>query len=672
MFLSRIRTDRKCEDPMFRMNTFLIFIILCIVSLLSLDLFLSFHGEGIPKTAELKIYAFVVCAAAVWFFIAVFFHHLLSKDCPFSWMFFFFYFPLVALANVYFFDNIGITTLLAIFGAAGLELWICECMFRASGTSYPWVRRFILIGIALSVVLTVYYSVGNTFHFLSLTTPLIMGGAWLLIEKVRFPFSDRMFGLIVSLTIIPLFFLERGSIDTHHYSFVLGPVIEQIYGHSSLVQIAPQYGPGLTVALAWYLSLAGHITNAGLLLLLRCLTYIQFLLIFFVSWSLTRSRALAVCTLAATLMFNYFSQGGHYFSYPVTGFLRFGFPLVIVALFCMPGKHFQENYHPHLVAFLTAIASFWSFESMIYTVPAVIASTWINRRLWYCLQLSILYILAMWEAYWIFLLLNGHIPDLFQFVEYPLLYANGLSQLPLIRQTTLWWLFPPIALYGIARSFWDRHADERVALLSVYALALFTYFGGRAHPNNLHHVSIPFILLLFHFISRIASRHWKNAIAVLVLTAFACINMSHFEQWPVQSSMLVLAHESVDELRGVLPKPVYDDCRSFDGFCSYVHDGQLALLDSADGTYNVFACCGAANAFAINPFKEIEDSPRAVERVATLASTLPEQPVLVADDTADRPLTVAVLNNLVLGEGMKVTIAGKGYQLYVGRGTKLQ
>lgn len=645
----------------------------CIVLLLGLGAVAS--AWPVPKTLELKLYAVFVCVFVAWCYFSRLLSRSLGRPSPFFWIFLSLYFPLVAAVNALEEISPFRAVLLCLTGAAGLLLWAAECRFVSSEKLSKRATSMLFAGIIIAIVLTLLLSVGNTFNILSPSTVAVFGLCWLVFEKIRLPVSDVWFALGIALLLIPLFFFVRvGYTDVVHYAYLLGPVVETLHGHRPLAEIAPQYGAGLTVALAEYFRLLGSVSNGGLVALLRVLTFIQFLLVFFIAWSLCRSRSLAVCALVSALFFAYFSQGNHYFAFPSTGFLRFGFPLMIAAVYCIPSGAFSVRFRPHVIALLAAVSSLWSFESMVYTVPAVCAAEFTGRRLGKFIPLLVLWILFVWGTYILTLVFGGHAVDLSQYVEYPFLFAGGYGLLPLQWHTTLWWLFPPIALLGIAVSLWDEQPDECVVLLSVYALAIFTYFVGRAHPNNLHHVSLPFILLLFFFVSRIADWRWLHAAAASLVAVFVSANMSFYEPWSALRAMSVLGEASVQEIRGELAKPVYDECDKYSGFEQYVRSGRLALLDISLYSYEIHACLGAADAFAVDPFEENALSPRVIARAAAMARALPGQPLLIAtEDTISRPLSIAVLRELmVTGERQQVMIAGRSYWVYEAKGVGTQ
>ncbi len=649
-----------CGDSVFRTNAFLLCIHGCLVSLFGMSLISSqwYGDQGIPKTAELPIYAGFMCAAVVWFLFARYIQHTLRKNVPFFWVLLSLYLPTIAIVNAL--PNVSKQSTMILFwsGLTIALLWLIESLL-ASTQKKSIALCMLIMGLATATVLTIVLSVGNTFS-ISLTTLVIFGVVWLLLEKGRLRVSDSIFTFGVALLLtIPIFLVIPGPTNVHHYSYLLGPIIETLYGRHPLVDIAPQYGSGMTVALAWYFRFVGHVSNDGLLVLLKFLTYCQFLLFFVIGWSLYRSRSLAVFALLSALVFAYFSQGDQYFSYPSTGFLRFGFPMIIAGLYCIPSETFAKRYRSHLVAFIAAIASFWSFESMIYTLPAVCAAEWTAHRLRTFAPLLFIYIIAVGSAYLLPLIFSGHMPDLAQYIEYPFIYVNGFGQILLERHTTLWWLLIPIALWGVAQSIWDELPDSRIALLSVYALAIFTYFGGRAHPNNVHHISLPFILLLFFYVSKISYRTWRHAVAAMAVSVILSINMSDFSSGPVLKSMLASLRASWNTT-----PPVLDDCGPYSDFRHYVRSGKIALLDASDSAYMIHACISAANAFAINPYSQTALSPLAIARAIGMARTLPKQPVLVATDTESSSLASAILQQMTLGQGQTVIIGNREYKLY--------
>ncbi len=670
-----MHSDPPSSDCAFRTNVFLLGIHGCVTAILAIGLssLAMFGDAGIPKSAELKIYATLIVLVTIWFFLAPRWKAALERPQPRYWNYLAVYFPILALMNVL--QDFFAARLIVLFlgAVAGFFIWRGE-PGNAPAPTNPASLHGIAAGIITAILLTTFFSIGNSFNLVSPVTPIALIGWWLILRYGRLPASNVIVSLIVILLLALLFaFVRIGFMDPEHYAYFMGPIIEAFHGRLPLADVAPQYGAGLTAILAGYFRLIGTVSNGGLIHLLRILTFVQFVLVFVLAWSLTKSRLLALCALITTLIFVFCSQGDNYFAFPSTGMLRFGFPLIVALIYCITDPLLQKRLRPHLLGILAALASFWSFEVMVYTVPAILIAEWMGKRLLRFLPFLLIYTFMIWGGYVLIVILSGHTPDLTQYLEYPLLFQSGYGQIPLIRETTLWWLFPVIGLWGVATTLFDEQTDERLAILSVSALAMFTYFVGRAHPNNLHHIAIPFILLLFVLFSRMHNLKWRNALLVLVLTLMTTLNLSFFAHRTMLQSMWILAGASISEARGTLFHPVYDNCEYFTGFTQYIKNNQLALIDPELISYNVDACIGTSNAFAMNPLDETSISPRAIRRALARARLLPPQPVLVAvnppEESRQQALIDQLLNELVLSKKFKtVTLAGRTYKVYDGQG----
>lgn len=657
-------------DRAFRTNAFLLGIHGCITAILAIGIMsLALFGDsGIPKSAELKIYATLIVIVTIWFFLAPRWKAVLGRPQPRYWNYLAAFFPILALVNVLQ-DYFAARMIILFLGSVGGFL-----VWKKEPSTTTASLRGITIGSITAILLTAFFSIGNSFHLLSFVTPIALLGWWIILKYGRLPASNTIVSLIVILLLALFFaFVRIGFMDPEHYAYFMGPIIEAFHGRLPLADVAPQYGAGLTAMLAGYFRLVGTVSNGGLITLLRVVTFGQFVIVFFLLWSLTRSRLLALSGLITTLIFVFCSQGDNYFAFPSTGMLRFGFPLIAALIYCIADPLLKKRLRPHLLGLLAAIASFWSFEVMVYTVPAIVITEWLNKRFLRFLPFLIVYTLLVWGGYVLPLILSGHTPDLTQYLEYPLLFQSGYGQIPLMRATTLWWLFPVIGLWGVGTVLFDEKPDERIGVLSISALAMFTYFVGRAHPNNLHHIAIPFIFLLFVLFARIESLRLRNALLILTLTTMTTLNLSFFAHRTMLGAMGILAGASFNEARGTLFHPVYDNCEYFTGFTQYIKNNQLALIDPELISYNVDACIDTSNAFAMNPLDETSISPRAVRRALARARLLPPQPVLVAVNPPEEPRQQALIDQLLSELSLSkkfdtVTLAGRTYKVYDGKG----
>ncbi len=604
----------------------------------------------LPKTMELKLYAVIITAGAIGAWIGRrFFGESLRQSNPLYTLFWSCALPIILLLNA--FEGIGMYRLGGIFGLCAIGIGAAILGRQKKYNHLEKITAKIFpIAMSFSLFLLVVLATQNTLTVASLTCIIAFSGIFFFV-KSRAKILPRSADIPLFFTLLLfLFFAMFGmKVNFYHYSYYLGPVVEMFYGHKHpLVDVNAQYGGGLTWFLSQYFMLSGHVSNNGMNLLLKFFTVLQYGMLYIIATSLLRSRMLAFCTLLTVLIFCCFSQGADLFSYPSTGPLRFGHIFLILFLYSIPlGKH-TERIRLHGSALIAAIAAVWSFESLIYTVPAwMTAEIWMGRGK----KAALSFTCSLFVLLCIYLappLLAGKSISLARYAEYSLLYASGFGQIPLHRTTDLWWLFPTVYMLIFFEVVFGRMKDIRVVMLSIYGLAIFTYFVGRAHPNNLYHIAIPCILLGVYWLQE-KKAAWKNLSISGFLTIFLATNFALFGKGAVAAQIFTNNPITMDSFHTLLAdtKAVPEegnDCAEEEKILRpYIVKNSLALLDPREELYMLYDCLHVSNALNADPWSETAINPKAIARMLQAAIRMPQRILLVNATLLDNASTKSLL-----------------------------
>lgn len=386
---------------------------------------------------------------------------------------------------------------------------------------------------------------------------------------------------------------------------------------------------------------------------LRSLAFTAYFLIFFIAAHIYRSYKIAAFALLAILFFNFYSQIDKYYTCPSGGFIRFGFIYFILSIYLLESKKLLSQKTTFFtVAIISSLGSIWSFESAVYTLPAVFFVEYINKTLKQFLPIFLMCFSVIVLAYLSPYALERQWPSIDRFYEYAMVYAGGFNQVNFSRFTSFWWLFPLLYGFMLLRILTGYVSNKIVVGLTIYAICLFTYYGGRADPNNLLHVSIPFILLSIYLVLNLksVSLFVKQILLALTLTTFLSVNY----QWDESGKMvmkqiglrnlpLVLNHflprSAQMKVIQTLKNPddiVQSDCSLYAPLEKYIENGTIALLNEDDHLYLFYACTHTNNALAVNPYKEISLNPKAIKRTIAKAAAIPNQYLLVESSLLQR------------------------------------
>ena len=310
-------------------------------------------------------------------------------------------------------------------------------------------------------------------------------------------------------------------------NYFLGPALDIMHGHPMLVGTFSQYGIVMMDALAAIFSVLplGYGTFTLLLAVLTALYFTTFYVVVRLS---TRSRLLAATALGLVVTLCVFGVIGFDPEYPSTGVLRFGIPWLVL-LFSQAGARggSRARLWNWLVLATVAVAAVWSGEAGVYTLVTAGAVAGVEESEHGSLRArtvrfgrrAVMLVATSVGALVSFTVLTrvlaGSWPDWGAYLYYVRLYTTaGFGNEPIAAWS------PGLALggfYTVSATITilllvrrpqvvPRLTEFRaVAGLTALGVAVFTYFLGRADPNNLFHISPPAVALLFVWVAIVRS-----------------------------------------------------------------------------------------------------------------------------------------------------------------------
>ncbi len=327
-------------------------------------------------------------------------------------------------------------------------------------------------------------------------------------------------------------------------NYFLGPALDVLHGHAMLVGTFSQYGVGEMDALA-AVFLIVPIGYGTFTLLLSVATALLFVVIYLVlRWS-TESLLIAAVGLTVAVVLGTFGTIGYYAWAPSTGVLRFGLPWLVI-LFSLASARTTANRRVFdtLVLAVVAVGAVWSGEAGFYCLGTAVALACIETataeadvraRMWMAVRRVAQLLATSAGALLLFTLLTralaGAWPNWNAYLYYIRLYTTGgLGNLPIGSWSpglALGALYAVsaivIVLLALTRPAFlrERPVAFRAATgLTVLGAIVYTYFLGRAHPNNLYHISPSGVALVFVWLG-IARARIDNRTAVAIASATA-------------------------------------------------------------------------------------------------------------------------------------------------------
>jgi hypothetical protein len=632
----------------------------------------------VPKAYELKIYAVTMMVCFAMPFLCRYAPSLLLKDHPRYKLFFLLFYPCAVLIYSLALPDFMRCASVFILALTGVALLVydmrCTIGLQDSYCSRHY-NELLLTSVSLTILLIICQSNANVFNFFSITA---LGMFLVVFAILRFAnFQTKYFACLVPIFIFLVAFGSmQGAIEVTHYSFFLGPITEVLYGHFHPLAVNAQYGSGLTAFLALYFKAKGAVSFVGLQELLKYLQFVQYLLIYLIATVLYRSQKIAFLTLLAILLFNFFAPNvKYYYCNPSSGFLRFGFIYLILACYLLENKIVSSRTVNFMTSILGSVAFLWSFESAVYTLPALFFAEYMAKDLRKFLPIFLSCFGVVILLYLSPFLLEGHWPPVWRYYEYAMVYVHGFGQISLNRLTSFWWLLPLLYGFLLIKIMTGDISNKLVSALTVYGMAIFTYFAGRSHPINIFVISIPFILLSVYCILDLKSPSSlvKEALLALALVVFPSAyyvigsnSMVIQGVWDINVPLVknfLLIGPAPPFLISDSGSPWWDkayddnvapDCAKYAPLNKYLKNKAIAILSTDNKNLtNFYACTQSHNALSVNPYYETAINSKAVARAVKQASTLESHYLLVESNLLKSPrdpweseMTPAILQQL--------------------------
>jgi hypothetical protein len=650
----------------------------------------------VPKIYELKMYALGMVGCLAMPFLNRYAPSLLLRDHPRYQLFFLLFYPAAVLIYSQALpDFVRYSSVLA-FAFIGVAVLIYDMRHPAIIHRSYLSRHYdklLIATISFSILLIICKSDAMMFNLFSTLALTAFISVFLIVRFATV--QDKYFIFLVPVFLFMVTFGSmQGAIEVTHYSFLLGPVIEVLYGHFHPLNLDIQYGGGLTTFLALYFKARGLVSFEGMQDLLKFLAFMQYLLVYFIATSLYRSQKIAFMTLLAILAFNFFAPNiNYYYCAPSTGFLRFGFIYLILLCYLLQNKIFSARSTVLIISILGSIAVLWSFESAVYTLPALFFAEYIDNNLKKFLPVFLGCFCIIGLAYLSPFFMQGHWPPLWRYYEYAMVYANGFGQIPLDRLTSFWWLFPLLYGFFLIKIITGNISNKLISALTIYGMAIFSYFAGRSHPIGIFVVSIPFILLSIYFILNLRS---PSVLIKQILLAFALIVFPSAYYvidskriiiqgvWEVNSSLVknfllfspappfLISDSGSPWMNKASDNIVEIGCSVYSPLKKYIENNSIAILSTDDkNLIRFYACTKSHNALAINPYYETAFNSKAVARTIKKASTLANHYILVESnllksqyDPWGSEMTLIILRHLHAKKVDKLTLAGEAMDVF--------
>jgi len=420
------------------------------------------------------------------------------------------------------------------------------------------VRGASAVAVVSLVVLALLFVPGPALRLSVLLPALVLAVAALALLRVPWspspearPFVDLAICVAIALVVVQLPDLrpyEQNLI--HHQGFFLGPANDVLHGRVMLADVWSQYGVGSIDALALAFKIV-PIGYGGFALVLVVLMTAQYLCVFATLRLAGVGQALTALTIGVAVLGNLFAPIETYAVFPSDTALRFGLPCAMVLLAVL-GARFPQRRAAARSASLAvlALATIWSFEVLVYCagvygafvlVEALAAGSDVVRRVLREAELALMACVAALSLFTLWTLLLAGEVNWGPYLEYLRLYsAEGFGQLPVV-------VFSAGPLMGAAIFFSAATlvwlARERPGALSPpsraalagftgLAIATFTYYLGRSHPNNLLVLLAPLTCLgglWTHALLDGRTVRWRTVAAAVLLVAGAMVAVS---SWP--------------------------------------------------------------------------------------------------------------------------------------------
>lgn len=345
---------------------------------------------------------------------------------------------------------------------------------------------------------------------------------WLILKK-NYSAGKGILYFIFLLSTILLLAFHYGYLNTYDYSYLAGPVNDVLHGKFLLLNAPSQYGFFSIL----FLSAIFRIIPLGLaniVLVNAVLVTLQFIFLGVALSFILRNKWLALLAVVTAIFANYIIEIYPPGTFPQTNAWRFGNWVVILILLLLrerAGERIRKIAKvaiPGLIGFFI----FWQFDSGLYLLFAYLCfvlvtnmessfSRTMSKILPPVLEVIFSTLLIFIAINFFYVVFLGKFPNWAMYIADPGYYlSSGFSFVPL--SGSLWHKII-FATYFInflyiatkVKYYPDFVKDYRNKLfISTLFLGVFqlTYYMGRSHLNNLHHIILPFIVCLFYDFDR--------------------------------------------------------------------------------------------------------------------------------------------------------------------------
>lgn len=335
--------------------------------------------------------------------------------------------------------------------------------------------------------------------------------------KIKFIF---LFYLI-SLMLIVLLSFRMASLNHHDFAYFAGPINDILHGKYLLHNSPSQYG-FLSIV---FLSLIFKIIPLGLMNLTivnAAIVTLGFILVFLLLQILYRNKLLSLFTIIFIIFLNHTVQIVPQITVLQTSFIRFGMWVFLALGICFDQLNNGVKYRKLAVIipyFILALSFFWILDNGVYVLFAFLTYKIFNHLQQSFLKsvksilfefvkvgFSIGVVFAAVEIY--YRLFFKFPPNWSYYASDPSLYLGGFGLIALPNSSWHWiiitgYLLMMIYFFVIKRFSKDckiSGKDNVISFILFYGIFQFSYYMGRSHLNNLHHVIVPFLICLFYLL----------------------------------------------------------------------------------------------------------------------------------------------------------------------------
>lgn len=371
-------------------------------------------------------------------------------------------------------------------------------------------------------------------------------------EKISSKFSFLI--LLIILVSVSVFIpFRRNSLSGgpyYDYCYIIGPINDILHGKTPMVDVVSQYGLLSSYFLSVPFKFGIPLTFDNFFWMYYSVTVGGYFLAYLIMRRLVGGFILPILGLFLILQQDYFLQIDSLLAYPQTGFLRFGWWIIIVGCLILFSKlKISERARFFFELLLVCIASFWVLDGGVYVLGAYISmlvfreimkrenrrSTLVNiARKLFILSGGLIFFFALISL--CTLVRSGLLPDWAFFTGDSKIFIGGFGMLPItpvgpyLFFLLFYLIFLIYVMYLLFISKRKLEKDDTAAIIvfiGFYGILQFIYFVGRSHPNNLHHVVIPLIILLLWFVKKALTFSKRNAFflfgSLLSLLTFSAI-----------------------------------------------------------------------------------------------------------------------------------------------------